>query len=680
MREKVFGHSLLVGVLLLTLVSVTTIFLLFSLENEMKLRNKAILAQNQAEEVDRALMEWMIFRLLAETSQEDFRNSGLSRSLEKKIKSIQRELEKTVLHDPIQLRRTLDLKNSWTHFVENLHDQKSRAEIRHLIHEIESYEQDKVDQYAPIINYKIKIMTLVSGLLLFISLFIVVHSFKNLKRKKLQQEEIIRRLEDAKKAADESSQLKSKFVATVSHEIRTPINGIVGASEILKKHEFNETQSKLVKVIYSSSKTLLNLVNELLDFSKLESKNISVKPTPIDLYDLISQIIESMNWKAEEKSLYLYTDIDFDVPQYVEADENLLRQVLVNLIGNALKFTFKGRVVLKVQKYLKGNNDHIKFIIEDTGIGISAEEQKSIFNPFFQTQGVGDNTEPGTGIGLTISQRLVRAMGGEIAVESVPNKGTRFFFDLDLNVISESKLRTQSPFRSIRSNTLSGLNILVAEDNLTNQIVCTEILQDQGAKVIIASNGREALDQVSKYDFDLILMDCQMPQLSGYQAATAIRSKKINTPIIALTANVSEENQIRCKKAGMDVFVGKPLAIGDLIEKISTVLPKVKNRVSAYNLKNQVSEEVRQKIVKAYLLTLSDLEQKLSHASKLSNSDQLNQIGHQFKSSSKLLGETDLVELFSELESEKDITQARILSRKISNRIPETISRLEISN
>ncbi|MCB0415049.1 MAG: response regulator, partial [Bdellovibrionales bacterium] len=512
MNEKIFGHSLIVGILLLTVTSISSLLLIFSLEKEVKTRSQALKAQHRAGDIDRALMEWMIYRLIAEKSKSEDPDSELASRLKHKVEVIQKDLEMSVIHDPIQFKRSQELKKNWGHFVQNLEDSGSRTEIRKLIRDIESYEQNKIDHFSPNINYKIKIMTVASIILLFASLIIVIQSFKNLKQKKLQQEEIIANLERSKKAADESSKLKSKFVATVSHEIRTPINGIVGATQVFSNHNLDETQKKLLRAINHSSKTLLNLVNELLDFSKLEAQKIQIQTKPIDLYAFCNEVIETMGWKAEEKNLKFYFDIDFDVHQFVLADENLLKQVIINLVGNALKFTNMGRVVLKIQM----SNDHFKFIVEDTGIGISNDHIEKIFNPFFQSNQDSVYNEPGTGIGLTISQRLVQAMGGQIKVESVINKGTRFYFEIPLESLDEHKFKKDSPARLGFKNALQGFQILVAEDNETNRLVCSEIIKNQGAQATVVKNGQEAVDVASQKGFDVILLDCQMPILDGY--------------------------------------------------------------------------------------------------------------------------------------------------------------------
>ncbi|MGL6041243.1 MAG: response regulator, partial [Deefgea sp.] len=384
-----------------------------------------------------------------------------------------------------------------------------------------------------------------------------------------KQTNLVEQLLIARNAAEAASQAKTEFIANVSHEIRTPMNGIVGMANLLAQGELSIQQREEVEIIRSSSDLLLSLINDVLDVSKIEAGYLHLEIKAFDLKNLLDGIVRMFQVTAQAKSLDLNLVWEGQVPGPVESDPLRLRQILVNLIGNALKFTHQGEVTLKISTEQEGLGWRIGFSIIDTGIGIDAERIAHVFDAFIQVDGSSTRQYGGTGLGLTISQHLANALGGKIVAAANPEGGSIFSFELLLNnsyIFHPEELKT--PFE------VRALNILLAEDNPTNRLVALRLLEKMGHQVMCAENGELALAMYQQYQFDLVLMDMQMPVMDGLIATEKIRQLESQTgsarlPIIALTANALDRDREACMAAGMDCFLTKPIRPDLLAETIA---------------------------------------------------------------------------------------------------------------
>ena len=394
----------------------------------------------------------------------------------------------------------------------------------------------------------------------------------SLERQAAEMAALAKRLDAALIAAEQASRAKSKFLATMSHEIRTPLNGVLGMTRLLLDQSTVTEQREKLEIINDSGEALRAILDDILDFSKLEAGRVELEAADFDVARVVRSTVALMDSRAKLKGLTLEVEIADDVPKMVNGDANRLRQVLLNLVGNAVKFTETGGVRVLVS--VESDGSRLRFAVEDTGIGIDAAAQRRLFQDFTQADASVARRFGGSGLGLAICKRLAALMGGDIGVESQPGRGSRFWVAIPFaNALNVDSAPICAP--AAIAATERPLRVLLAEDNAINQMVISGLLERRGHQVTMAENGLEAVNAARGGGFDVILMDMLMPVLDGVEAARFIRSLPPpvgETPIIALTASVLEGDARKCREAGMDDFVSKPVAPDTLYAALATAV------------------------------------------------------------------------------------------------------------
>lgn len=469
-------------------------------------------------------------------------------------------------------------------------------------------------------------------------------------------------LEEARAKAMEASNLKSSFLANMSHEIRTPLNGIIGMTKLMEQTPLNARQTDYLETIKVSSTSLLSLINEILDLSKIESGKFQLEETNFELSSLIKSAVAIVDYSAKLKNLEIKTEIDPNVPEFLTGDPLRLRQVLLNLINNAIKFSEHG--MIKVRITPKGpdasGSMHLLFEIIDQGIGFDADTKSKLFQSFSQGDGSMTRKYGGTGLGLAISKQIVEMMKGTIDVDSVKGIGSRFYFDVNLGLPhSDAEIQRISNLKPVAP--LQG-HVLIAEDNLVNQKVVSEMLSTMGCTSYVVENGNAAIAALLTEHYDLVLMDAQMPVMDGYEATRLIRKGQAGEdnkmiPILATTANAIKGDIELCLEAGMNDYISKPISYNDLAFKIGKWMGRGQHVVNPLNMDNLKHEDKKsgnmllKEVVEIFNEESPAQITRMRQAIADKDYAKIPPIAHNLKSSAAVLGAMRLKELAERIEN-----------------------------
>lgn len=507
-----------------------------------------------------------------------------------------------------------------------------------------------------------------------VSLSIVPYEGKNVtfciirdisKSKKVEQELI-----DAQQKSDLANRVKSEFLANMSHEIRTPMNGILGMTNQLLLNNLEDTQKKRAHIIKQSAESLIDIINDILDFSKIEAGKLKIENHQFNLMQLIDNVSSPMHNRVKQKKLkFIYPRNNQELDLYLKADAGRIKQIITNLLDNAIKFTEKGKIILSCKLMTNTATDcTLQFNVTDTGIGLSPLQMSHIFERFSQADNTTTRKYGGTGLGLSICKQLSRLMGGDIAIKSRLGRGSNFRFTLKVqkSLSLNTNITTKT---SIDLTKKFSAKALVVDDNKVNQIVAKDMLKSFGLSVVIADNGKNAIIQLKKQEFDLVFMDCQMPIMDGYEATHHIRNSKQsvlnpNIPIIAMTANAMYGDEQKCYDSGMDDYIAKPFDLKTLLAILSDwVSTKKPNKLEEFKQsdthiktisslalfdtqyllsKLNQNTKVAESIISQFLINIDEFSYELKNLMKPLKLEELKKIAHNIKGSAATVGCTQL--------------------------------------
>ncbi|HEX4595219.1 MAG TPA: ATP-binding protein, partial [Bryobacteraceae bacterium] len=481
------------------------------------------------------------------------------------------------------------------------------------------------------------------------------------------------KIEWLREEAEAANRAKSEFLARMSHEIRTPLNVVIGMGDVLERTALNTEQRQYVRVFQKAGNNLLTLINDLLDLSKVEAGRMTLEEIDFDLSGMTDSVVDIMALRAQQKGIELRSEIMPGVPARLKGDPDRLRQVLINLISNAIKFTAKGSVQLRVEPDPDNiNASSLRFSVADTGVGIPSEKLGAIFEDFAQADASTTRMYGGTGLGLAISKRLVELMNGRIWAESRPGEGATFYFTAVFGVAAPAhELAADRQLDSKRApvaGALSGVRLLVVDDSEENRFLVTEYLKDLGCHMEYAENGQTAVEKFCSGVYDLVLMDLQMPVMDGYSAARRIRGweeeqKRRSTPIIALTASALDTEVQHALDAGCTAYLRKPVRLITLVEAVAKHAANVRTGGIPSLEKNVVMVDARLRaVVPGYLESRRRDVQSILEALERSDYETIRDMGHKMSGTGSSYGFSRITQVGAALESaakEQDSAEIR---------------------
>jgi signal transduction histidine kinase/CheY-like chemotaxis protein/HPt (histidine-containing phosphotransfer) domain-containing protein len=485
-----------------------------------------------------------------------------------------------------------------------------------------------------------------------IALLAVVSAFWYILNQGRQQQKIINLLNESDKRNKEVANMKEQFLANMSHEIRTPMNAILGFTNLLRRTSLNPEQRQYVQNIHSAGENLLALVNDILDLSKIEAGMMSLEETRFSLHSLVSSVSAMFSEKVKEKNLEFGIHIDSNVPDILTGDAVRLTQILVNLLSNAVKFTEDGSIQVHIS-LIEQNNDtvRLRLLISDTGIGISKEKQQTIFERFQQAEAETTRRFGGSGLGLAIVKQLITMQNGTITLNSEPGKGSEFIVELsysvpDLNQLYEAALSAQE-----EAVPLQKINVLIAEDNPMNQQLISHLMKSWGIEHLIVNNGREAIEEIRRHNYSIVLMDIQMPEMDGYTATNVLRNEMgLSIPIIAMTAHAMTGEKEKCLQLGMNDYVSKPIketVLYNMIGRHAQNIPETHNidlqhiQLGYLHSLSGGDSEFEKQLLAQFLQQVPEELAHLSDAINKSEFESVRQTAHSLKSTIGYVGLAD---------------------------------------
>lgn len=463
------------------------------------------------------------------------------------------------------------------------------------------------------------------------------------------------KLKKAKQEAEKANSAKNIFLSNMTHEIKTPLNGIIGFSRLLQSEKLTDKSKTYVNHINKSGRSLLDILNSILDFTRLEESESELNIRPVHLNSLVNSVKSSVSFQAAEKGIDLKVVIDEKVPKQIKIDETKVKQLLFNLIGNAIKFTDEGFVMLQINQLgeKSENNCTLRFAIKDSGIGIAKSEQKVIFESFQQSNPSISSHYGGSGLGLAIARNLSKLLNTQIQLNSKVGEGSTFYFDLNVQVNQQEHEIKESSTKRLDKEESRVFEVLIIDDEITNVLLAQSLIEVYfpKAKIKTAQNGEAVLEQINQQKFDLLLMDLKMPQMNGFELTQIIRKmSNVNkdVPIVAITAGNREENYESCLLAGMNAYINKPIEEEDLIDTISGFLTEHSQSTSQienqhFNLtdisrKLKNNQDKVKKLVKAAQPMILSCVEKLSTAVKDNDEKSFYDCLHTVKGSSRNIG------------------------------------------